>query len=71
MHAEIRSGRPPVDNLNGKILAILDKSLFKSAHSMVGRRPVAYSIVLQYLHESLRFKSFHLHWVPGLLTGDL
>jgi hypothetical protein len=27
--------------------------------------------VLQYLHKSFGFKSFHLHWVPHLLTGDL
>jgi hypothetical protein len=38
---------------------------------MAKRLLVAYSIVLQYLHESLWFKSFHLHWVPHLLTDDL
>jgi hypothetical protein len=27
--------------------------------------------VLQHLHEFVLFKSFHLHWVPHLLTGDL
>jgi hypothetical protein len=27
--------------------------------------------VFQHLHESLEFKSFHLHWVPHQLTGDL
>jgi hypothetical protein len=28
LHDEIRSGRPPLDDFDGKILAILDKSPF-------------------------------------------
>jgi hypothetical protein len=71
LHDEIRSGRPPLDDLDGKILAILGKSLFESADSIFERLLVAYSTVLQYFHESFEFKSFHLHWVPHLLTGDL
>jgi hypothetical protein len=27
--------------------------------------------VLLYLHNSVGFRSFHLHWVPRLLTRDL
>jgi hypothetical protein len=27
--------------------------------------------VLRHLHDSIGFKSFHLHWVPHLLTDDL
>jgi hypothetical protein len=27
--------------------------------------------VLPHLHDSIGFKSFHLHWVPHLLTDDL
>jgi hypothetical protein len=68
LHDEICSGRPLLGDLNGKILAILDKSLFESAHSMTERLIVAYSTVLQHLHESFWFKSFHLHWVPHQLT---
>jgi hypothetical protein len=54
-----------------KILAILNKSLFESAHPIAERLLVAYSTVLQHLHESLGFKSFYLHWVPDQLTCDL
>jgi hypothetical protein len=71
LHDEIRSARAPLDNLDSKILAILDKSPFESAHSMSDRLLLAYSTVLQYLHKSFGFKSFHLHWVPHLLTSDL
>jgi hypothetical protein len=52
-------------------LAILGKSLFESADSIAERLLVAYSTVLQHLHEFYWFKSFHLHWVPHLLTSDL
>jgi hypothetical protein len=71
LHDEIRSGRLPLDDLDGKILAILDKSPFESAHSISERLFVIYSTVLQHLHEFLGFKSFHLYWVPYLLTSDL
>jgi hypothetical protein len=71
LHDEIHSGRAPLDDLDGKFLAILDKSPFESAHSMAERLLLACSTMLQYLHELFRFKSFHLLWVPHLLTGDL
>jgi hypothetical protein len=71
LHDEIRSGRCPFDDLDGKILTILDKSPFESTHSISERLLVAHSTVLQYLHKSLGFKSFHLHWVPHLLIGNL
>jgi hypothetical protein len=32
---------------------------------------VAHPTVLRHLHDSIGFKSFHLHWVPYLLTDDL
>jgi septal ring factor EnvC (AmiA/AmiB activator) len=46
LHDEIRIGRSPLDDLDGKILAILDKSLFESVHSRVERLLVAHSTVL-------------------------
>jgi hypothetical protein len=61
LHDEMRSGRSPLDDLDAKILAILDKSPFESTHSISERLLVAHSTVLQYLHEFLGFKSFHLH----------
>jgi hypothetical protein len=54
-----------------KILAILDKSPFKSTHSISERLLIVHSTVLCYLHDSIGFKLFHLHWVPHLLTDDL
>jgi hypothetical protein len=38
---------------------------------MAERLLVAHSTVLEHVHESFWFKSFHLHWIPHLLTGDL
>jgi hypothetical protein len=53
------------------MLAILDKSPFKSACSKAERLPVGHVTVLEHLHVSIGFKSFHLRWVPHLLTNDL
>jgi hypothetical protein len=33
VHDEIRTGKPPLDDVDAKILAILDKSPFESARS--------------------------------------
>jgi hypothetical protein len=71
LHDEIRSGTSPLDDLDDKNLAIIDKSPFEPALSIAKRVLVAYLTGLQHLHESFGFKSFHLHWVPHLLTGDL
>jgi hypothetical protein len=71
LHDEICTGRLPLDDLNAKILAILDKSPFESTHSIAERLLVAYSIISRHLHDSVSFKSFHLNWVPHLLTDDL
>jgi hypothetical protein len=70
LHDEIRSGQRPLDDLDSKILAILEKSPFESSHSIAERLFIARSTVLLHLHESIGFKSFHLHWVPHLLSGD-
>jgi hypothetical protein len=52
-------------------LAILDKYPFESACSIVERLRVGYTTGLEHLHVSIGFKSFHLRWVPHLLTDDL
>jgi hypothetical protein len=49
-------------------LAILEKSPFESSHSIAERLLIAQSKVLWHLHESIEFKSFHLRWVPHLLS---
>jgi hypothetical protein len=71
LHDEIRTGRPPLDDCDAKILAILNKSAFESARSIAERLHVSRTIVLNYLRLSIGFKSFHLRWVPHLLTEDL
>jgi hypothetical protein len=41
LHDEIRSGRSPLDDLDSKILVILEKSPFESSHSIAERLFVA------------------------------
>jgi hypothetical protein len=50
---EIRSGRPPLEDLNSKILMTLDKSPFESSRSIAERLAVVQSKVLQDLHRFL------------------
>jgi hypothetical protein len=71
LHDEIRIGRPALDHLDTKILAILNKSAFESARSIAETLLVTQTIVLRHLHRSIRFKTLHLHWVRHLLTDDL
>jgi hypothetical protein len=46
LHDEIRTGRSLLDDLDAKIMDILDKSLFESVHSISERLIVAHSVVL-------------------------
>jgi hypothetical protein len=71
LHDKICTGRPPLDDLNAKILSILDKSPFELACSIAERLRVDHATVLEHLHISIGFKLFHLRWVPHLLTDDL
>jgi hypothetical protein len=48
-----------------------NNSPFESAPSMAERMRLTHATVLSHLHGSIDFKSFHLHWVPHLLTEDL
>jgi hypothetical protein len=65
LYDEIRIGKSPLDDFDAKILAILDKSHFESARSIAETLRVAHPIMLLYLHNSIGFKSFHLHWAPA------
>jgi hypothetical protein len=71
LHDTIRSGRSLFDDFDGKLLAIFDKFPFQSTHLRAERLLVTRSTVFQYFHESLGFKSFHLHCGPHQLTDDL
>jgi hypothetical protein len=71
LHDEIRTGRPPLDDLDAKILTILNKYPFESARLISETLCIVYSTILLHSHDSIGFKSFHLYWVPYLLTDDL
>jgi hypothetical protein len=60
-HDEIRTGRALFNDFDAKNLAILNKSLFESARSIAETLRVAHSTVLLHLHNSIGFRSFHLH----------
>jgi hypothetical protein len=71
LHDEIRTGSPPLDDIDAKILTILNKSPFESAHSIAKRLAVTHGTALNHLHISIGFKSSDLRWVPHLLIEDL
>jgi hypothetical protein len=62
LHDENRIGRRPLDDLDAKILTILDISLFESAGSIAETLYADLATVLWRLHDSIGFRSFHLHW---------
>jgi hypothetical protein len=60
-----------VDDLDAKILVILDKSSFESARSISETLHVAHSTMLLHSHGTVNFRFFHLRQVPRLLTHGL
>ena len=66
-----RSGRPPIDHLDTKILACLESEPFQSAYSLAEALGVSHATVLNRLHNSLGMKNFHVRWVPHQLTSEL
>jgi hypothetical protein len=70
-HDEIRTGRPPLDDLDAKIVAMLDRPSFESACSIAETLPIAYLTVLLHLYNSIGLRSFHVHRMPHLLTHHL
>jgi hypothetical protein len=71
LHSLIGTGRPPLDDLDAKMLTILNKFLFELTRSIAETLCVADLIVLLHLYESIGFRWFYLHWVPHLLMHDL
>jgi hypothetical protein len=61
IHDEIRIGERFLDDSDAKSLAILDNSLFKSAHSIAETFCVALSTLLLHVHKFIGFGWFHLH----------
>jgi hypothetical protein len=68
LYRENHMGRTPLD---ANILTTLDKSPFESAQSMAESLRIGLATVLRHLHNSIGFRSFHLHWVPHVLTVGL
>jgi hypothetical protein len=68
LHDENCIGRSSLDDFDAKILDILDKSPFESARSISDTICVGLAIVLRWLHDSIGFRSFHLHRMPHVLT---
>jgi hypothetical protein len=64
-------GRPALDFVDLKIIAILDRELFHSAYSLAEAIGVSHSTIFRHLQDSLDMKNFHLRWIPHLLTEDL
>jgi hypothetical protein len=57
---EHQSGRPVFDYIGTKILSILEKESFESAHSIAHILKVDLATVLHHLHEKLESKSYDL-----------
>jgi hypothetical protein len=68
---EPRSGRPPTDFLDIRILACLEKQPFRSACSIAEILNVSHTTILIHLHNALGMKLFHLTWIPHQLTEQL
>jgi hypothetical protein len=71
LHDEICTGRHPLDDLDVKILVILDKSPFELTCSIAETLRVAHLIMLMHLYDSIGFRLVYLYWVPCLLMHDL
>jgi hypothetical protein len=61
LHDENCTGRPPLDDLDAKILVILDKSPFESIRPIADTFRDNLAIVLRRLYDSIGFRLFHLH----------
>jgi hypothetical protein len=71
LYDESRFGRSPIDFLDIKILACLEKEPLHPAHSFPEVLDVSHSTILNHLHDSLGMKIFHLRWIPHELTDNL
>jgi hypothetical protein len=71
LHDDPRSGRPPINHLDAKIIACLEREPFSSAYSLAEALDVLPAAVLSGLHNLLGLKTFYLRWVPHQLTDDL
>jgi hypothetical protein len=61
----------PIESLRTQFKILLDENCFMSARSMAETLQVSHSTVLKHLQEDRGFQSFHLPWVPRILTTEL
>jgi hypothetical protein len=66
-----RSGRLPIDHLDAKIIARLEREPFSSRYSVAEALDVFPATLLSRFHNSLGTKFFDLRWVPHQLTDDI
>jgi hypothetical protein len=60
MDGEPRPGRPPIDFLDIRVLASLEKEPLHSIYFLAEILNVSHKIILNYLRDLLSMKSFHL-----------
>jgi hypothetical protein len=71
LHDAQRSGRRPIESLTAQIKMLFDENCFMSARSIAETLQMCHSTFLKHLHKHLGFQSFHLRWIPRLLTAEL
>jgi hypothetical protein len=71
LHDDPRSGIPPIDHLDAKIMVCLEGEPFSSACSLAKALDVSPATVLSCLHNSLGMKNLHLRWVAHQSIDDL
>jgi hypothetical protein len=68
---EVRSGRPLIDLLDLRILALLGEQPFHSAYSITEALGAFDSTILNHLQEWLGITIFHFRWITHELTTSL
>jgi hypothetical protein len=71
LHDDPRSGSPPVDHLNAKIVPCLERELFSLGYSLAEALDVSPATVLSRLYNSLGMKICHVRWVQHQSTDNL
>jgi hypothetical protein len=66
-----RSGRPPIDNLDQKIIHLLEENPFHSVWSLAYELAVPRSTVWRYLTKRLTIENYHCRVVPFRLSPEL
>jgi len=71
LHDQGGPGRPPLDDVDAKILALLQKEPYSSVRTLSESLRYPPTTVYRHLTDALQMKSRHFKWVPHLLTQEL